>query len=178
MAESTGDIIITRKDQIKEEDLKQWVEKPLPVFSRFEYLKKLQSWADVYRVSEERPTENESWMVDGKMQREPVKTLAEEFDPHWEFIFNWVNTISLPERGTAEEFCSVILNYAGGEASGPFTIPWRYINLRVRKSNCLGRMLYSGEDLRTEKCPEHKGHWSGYNSQCELGCQMTGWLPR
>lgn len=54
----------------------------------------------------------------------------------------------------------------------------RYILLDIRKSNLLGRMLYGGEPLRTEKCPEHGGHWDGQSMLlgCRHGCDGTGWL--
>ena len=50
--------------------------------------------------------------------------------------------------------------------------------LQVTKSNFLARLLYGNEEPRTEKCPEHDGHWSGcYPTDCEHGCGYTGWLP-
>lgn len=84
---------------------------------------------------------------------------------------------------------------------------YRYINqindirLSIYKSNLLWRLIYCGEELRTEKCPEHKGHWVGpsaiwnkfkmnergdfirdENGDVVLmddycGCDGTGWLP-
>jgi hypothetical protein len=51
------------------------------------------------------------------------------------------------------------------------------IRIDIAKSNLLGRLLYGGENLRTMPCPQHKGHWSGYQEDCPLGCGMTGWLP-
>lgn len=50
------------------------------------------------------------------------------------------------------------------------------IELDIRKSNLLARLLYGGEKLRTRKCPEHQGHWRGIGT-CPHGCQLTGWLP-
>jgi hypothetical protein len=56
--------------------------------------------------------------------------------------------------------------------------------LGIRKSNLLARLLYAGEELRTEKCPVHKGRWTGYsqelkcvNERYPFGCDYTGWLP-
>jgi hypothetical protein len=49
----------------------------------------------------------------------------------------------------------------------------------VHKSNLLARILYSGETLRAQMCPEHKGEWSGIewaDDVCPHGCQFTGWL--
>lgn len=59
---------------------------------------------------------------------------------------------------------------------------------QITKSNLLSRLLYSGESLRTKRCPAHQGFWSGCSSQDEAcGCQkmqngstdsnVTGWLP-
>lgn len=46
----------------------------------------------------------------------------------------------------------------------------------IRKSNLLWRMIYAGEPLRTQPCPEHKGkHHGGYG--CAHGCGESGWLP-
>lgn len=52
------------------------------------------------------------------------------------------------------------------------------LNRRVLKSNLLARLIYGGEKIRTRMCPKHKGVWSGMpSSNCEHGCQHTGWLP-
>lgn len=56
----------------------------------------------------------------------------------------------------------------------------RHVLTDIHKSALLGRMFFAGEEPRTEKCPEHKGHWSGLeglNNECPHGCQLTGWLP-
>lgn len=51
------------------------------------------------------------------------------------------------------------------------------------KSNLLFRLFYLGEGLRTEKCPEHEGRWSGCHffhdgpHACQCGYDVTGWLP-
>lgn len=54
------------------------------------------------------------------------------------------------------------------------------VRLAISKSNLLWRLIYGGEKLRTKKCPEHKGRWSGLSSpdnDCEHGCDFTGWVP-
>ncbi len=51
---------------------------------------------------------------------------------------------------------------------------------RIGKSALLDRLIYRCEPLRTEKCPAHKGKWSGIPSsdaECPHGCALTGWLP-
>ena len=52
--------------------------------------------------------------------------------------------------------------------------------LAIRKSALLDRLIYGGEQVRTRKCPEHKGRWSGLehpDRPCPHGCQLTGWIP-
>lgn len=55
-------------------------------------------------------------------------------------------------------------------------------SLHVSKSNLLARLIYSGEALRTQPCPIHKGHWSGCAMgagacpHCMSGFNITGWV--
>lgn len=51
-----------------------------------------------------------------------------------------------------------------------------HVYLMIQKSNLLARVLYGGQPVRTEMCPEHKGKWSGIDC-CPHGCDETGWLP-
>jgi hypothetical protein len=53
------------------------------------------------------------------------------------------------------------------------------IEIDIRKSNLLGRLLYGKERFRTEMCPIHKGHWDGeamFFDRCPHNCDGTGWL--
>ncbi|MGD0921265.1 MAG: hypothetical protein ABSA70_05800 [Terriglobia bacterium] len=53
------------------------------------------------------------------------------------------------------------------------------IEMDIRKSNLLGRLLYGKERFRTEMCPIHKGHWHGdamFFNRCPHNCDGTGWL--
>lgn len=54
------------------------------------------------------------------------------------------------------------------------------VRLAIEKSCLLDRLIYGGEKLRTEKCPIHKGTWSGCHWDpcefCHFGCNVTGWL--
>lgn len=50
------------------------------------------------------------------------------------------------------------------------------LQLAIAKSSMLGRLIYGGEELRTQPCPEHEGAWSGVG-MCSHGCDLTGWLP-
>jgi hypothetical protein len=55
-----------------------------------------------------------------------------------------------------------------------------HVELSIRKSSLLARLIYGGEKLRTKKCPEHKGRWSGIphpDNMCPHGCEHTGWIP-
>lgn len=51
-----------------------------------------------------------------------------------------------------------------------------YVELQIRKSNLLARLIYGGEELRTRECPRHRGRWSGVGV-CRHGCGETGWIP-
>ena len=54
-----------------------------------------------------------------------------------------------------------------------------HIMLDIQKSNLLWRLIYCDQELRTEPCPLHKGHWSGYTWEgCIYGCGELGWLPK
>lgn len=53
----------------------------------------------------------------------------------------------------------------------------------LSKSSMLDRLIYGGEKLRTEKCPDpkHAGVWQGLDDMshiCLHGCGNTGWLPQ
>ena len=63
-----------------------------------------------------------------------------------------------------------------------------HVMMCLQKSALLLRLVYNGEPLRTEKCPIHKGQWSGcddradcfseeYPQGCMSGSNITGWLP-
>lgn len=58
----------------------------------------------------------------------------------------------------------------------------RHIMMDINKSSLLFRMLYLGEELRTEICPAHKGTmdvqvWVGFPGAGSCACGGTGWLP-
>jgi len=120
----------------------------------------------------------------------------EETKPFWvkhmeDALFEYYGARVMPP----EEYCyalliwakTVIKNYDEDDT-------WRDTNLyesavalqrselAIRKSNLLWRLIYCGEKLRIEKCPIHKGKWSGYGDcqntpPCNYGWDMTGWLP-
>ena len=57
----------------------------------------------------------------------------------------------------------------------------RSVEIDIRKSGMLYRMLYLGEKLRTKKCPVHKGKmdtgmWTLRQGEV-CACQGSGWLP-
>lgn len=70
--------------------------------------------------------------------------------------------------------------YGGDELAAAI----HYVRRSVEKSNLLARMLYDGEEPRTEKCPIHHGHWSGCVGpeeecpHCMSGSNVTGWVRK
>lgn len=88
---------------------------------------------------------------------------------------------NLPE-GVApiDTFCAVfdpLVPYTHGH-------PAQALRLAIDHSDLLCRLLYGGEALRTIRCPEHLGRWSGvempahwpHTNRCPHGCGLTGWL--
>ena len=59
-----------------------------------------------------------------------------------------------------------------------------HISLDIQKSGLLARLLYAGEELRTEMCPVHQGHmdtalWCGFPDVPEgCKCDGSGWIPK
>ena len=56
------------------------------------------------------------------------------------------------------------------------------VHRSIPKSGLMARLLYLGEELRTEMCPDHNGKmdtaiWCGGSPACPHGCQGSGWLP-
>lgn len=94
----------------------------------------------------------------------------------------------------AEEFCEAFYTWAKAcqtdlptddegtkQWRREFVSHWSFIELAIRKSCLLDRLIYGRELLRTEICPIHKGRWSGYvRENLPCGCQfrsnVTGWL--
>lgn len=83
------------------------------------------------------------------------------------------------------KYCKALETYANlkAEKDEEFAKYYRFLIIDIYKSCLLDRLIYCGEELRTEKCPKHDGHWSGINfgkDQCECLCSCgctTGWLP-
>lgn len=81
------------------------------------------------------------------------------------------------------KYCKALETYASlPEKDEKFREMYRRLQIDISKSCLLDRLIYCGEELRTVKCPVHKGHWSGIkfgNDECECvgscGC-TTGWL--
>lgn len=82
------------------------------------------------------------------------------------------------------KYCKSLETWARlrGEKDPEFVKTCREIIVDIHKSCLLDRLIYVGEEVRTEKCPKHKGEWNGksFNGDCECaavcGC-VTGWLP-
>lgn len=88
-----------------------------------------------------------------------------------------------PEEGETETYCATtyewLKNWAEkNDVTGERT---RSLEIDVRKSSLLARLVYDKEKFRTVPCPEHQGLWSGlpgkWNGDCDAGCDLTGWLP-
>lgn len=96
----------------------------------------------------------------------------------------------LPVSQVCDGLATYVKALTENESDGPYTPEvgaflrqhgWE-ITTFARKSNLLWRLLYAGEPLRTRKCPEHDGHWSGCKPEpcphgCSYGHDVTGWLP-
>lgn len=52
----------------------------------------------------------------------------------------------------------------------------------IKKSNLLWRLIYEGEELRTEPCPQCNGEWNGQvmigTQKCQSACEDIGWLHK
>lgn len=85
----------------------------------------------------------------------------------------------------ASQYCKALYTWAEirSENDEEFEDFYHKITIDIHKSCLLDRLIYAGGELRKEKCPVHKGHWSGIDfgkNKCECvgecGC-ITGWLP-
>lgn len=82
-------------------------------------------------------------------------------------------------------YCEVFAAYLG-EGHEDRIEAVRELDLAIRKSCLLSRLIYVGEAPRTVPCPEHGGRWSGCHFhqddlRCSHGCGAlcgcnTGWL--
>lgn len=84
---------------------------------------------------------------------------------------------------TVNEFCDVLRRWS--EVAKDYLVASGYLHsvnevealfLATHKSSLLGRMIYGGEAVRTEPCPECKGVWRGCFLKCP--CGGCGWLPK
>lgn len=94
-------------------------------------------------------------------------------------IFRWLDAIKAEHYTDSDDqaLSTIARSYA---AAG-------FVTITAAKSNLLYRLLYLRQPLRTEKCPVHDGHWAGYPSiiggesstacACQVGLDITGWLP-
>lgn len=81
-------------------------------------------------------------------------------------------------------YCAAFSAFLHGRASGVADARRAGATLRltIRKSCLLKRLVYFGQPLRTERCPVHRGRWSGIRMErCPHGCDKlcgctTGWL--
>ena len=84
------------------------------------------------------------------------------------------------------KYCKALETWVGirAEHDVGFAKMWRFLYIDIVKSCLLDRLIYCGEELRKEKCLQHKGFWSGLaglkkeNCECASSCGcLTGWLP-
>lgn len=83
-----------------------------------------------------------------------------------------------------DAYCEVFAAYLG-ERPEEDAAGVRDLDLAIRKSCLLSRLIYEREPLRTVPCPKHRGRWAGIHwpgEGCEYGCVgpcgcTTGWLP-
>lgn len=115
----------------------------------------------------------EDW---GNVLRERLAEIEKEPEEHAENC----NSIKNPPPGG---YCNCARYWSEQDKRWmtPVVEALNHLQLPIRKSNLLFRLIYLGEPLRTEKCPEHKGHWTGCwfdrSCDCQSGYDVTGWLP-
>ena len=125
-------------------------------------------------------SEQPQWVTDSleelaKHFKQPVRLVSEYCDA----LYTWLDVVRKEH----------------GEDAGPqfqdVRHPWSKlleaegtVRLAIEKSCLLNRLIYMGQKLRSEKCPIHKGRWSGYghchnDPPCHIapGYDITGWLP-
>jgi hypothetical protein len=117
--------------------------------------------------------------MDDTKAEEMLRELAEHYGEPVRRVSDYCNAFMdwarvLAERGKEDDYEAA--HY--GEIANKLAS----VQLPIVKSNYLARRIYVGETHRTEKCPTHKGHWSGcYPEPCPDGCtsgmDVTGWLP-
>lgn len=100
---------------------------------------------------------------------EPVKPISH----YCKAFYTWQRAIETAYRQETEPYTKLSFENMVRDI--------RSVALYVSKSNLLARLLYIGEELRTEPCPIHKGHWSGCAWEesacpyCMSGSNITGW---
>jgi hypothetical protein len=122
-----------------------------------------------------------------KIPPEELKEMLEELREHYgervapiseycEAFETWVGVLEQNYRDALK---------AGGKKAaeavhGAEIVPhFSQIRLLINKSYFLARLVYGGEKLRTEKCPIHKGEWSGQAmlmGDCPHQCDGSGFL--
>lgn len=107
----------------------------------------------------------------------------EEFLVAWEYLQanGWRSVVHSDSPQPVDSYCREFHAWANKKADDRvFWRHWCTIELTIHKSCLLDRLIYGGETLRTEKCPQHQGRWSGCRfepCECSHGSCVTGWLP-
>ncbi len=137
---------------------------PIP---RPEYLAAFPTWLTAWRAN----------LTDTDETTVAVRRTLDRIEP---VIRSAIDAGGLPDEAPVEAFCAIL------RPRFPFSDPdARTALLAIEKSCLLDRLIYARQPLRTVKCPEHRGVWSGVEmprhwpltNACPHGCGLTGWLP-
>lgn len=131
-------------------------------------------------------------MTNNKLSKQEVKEMLDKLSKHFEEpvmpVSKYCNAISTWFRCIENNYQEQLILFKENNIheSEFIDFPWaphlQNIETAIRKSNLLFRLIYAGEELRTEKCPIHQGHWSGCKENacelCSCGYDVTGWLRK
>lgn len=93
-------------------------------------------------------------------------------------LYDWANALRQLEARTAAHASGV--KYHQGSA---YLKHLSHIMMDINKSGLLFRLLYLGQEMRTEMCEVHQGEmsipmWTGNPAAGHCACEGTGWLPK
>jgi len=110
---------------------------------------------------------------------EPVRPVSH----YCERLASYADGLNQAIEDHQPEYGCVCGPFASVEAAATVRDGLRLLNQWRFKSHLLWRLIYADESLRTQKCPVHKGHWSGCywpGDECEHGCatygNTSGWI--
>lgn len=140
------------------------------------------------RLGEFVPEPSKNWPNNGcercEMEREDLRYLEERAGEPIRPVSEYCHAL--------RQYADALRECADGGEPGPFgsteicrdvADALQSLSFAAGKSNLLSRLIYQREDLRTRRCPTHKGRWSGIaydENRCaceDRGGNLTGWLP-